>query len=72
MIRNMGTADRAIRAFVVAPLLVVVALATEAASVLGGVLLALAAVMLLTAATGHCPLYRLVGLSTCPRTPIAR
>jgi predicted lysophospholipase L1 biosynthesis ABC-type transport system permease subunit len=72
MIRNMGTADRAIRAVVVAPLLVVAALAAGAGTALGIVLLAFAAVMLLTAATAHCPLYRLVGLSTHPRTPAPR
>lgn len=71
MIRNMSTADRAIRAFVVAPVLVVAALAAGATGVLGVVLLALAAVMLATAAAGHCPLYRLVGVSTCPRRPAA-
>ena len=29
------------------------------------VLLVVAAIMLLTAATGFCPLYRVVGISTC-------
>lgn len=64
MTRNMGRRDRLIRAFLVAPLLVVVAVG--AGSVLGIVLLVLAGVMVATAAIGHCPLYRLVGLSTCP------
>jgi hypothetical protein len=66
MTRNMGRWDRLIRAFLVAPLLVAVALGVGIGSLLGIVLLALAAVMVGTAAVGYCPLYRLVGLSTCP------
>ncbi|GIU96102.1 MAG: hypothetical protein KatS3mg012_2559 [Gaiellaceae bacterium] len=66
MTRNMGTWDRLIRALVVAPLAAIAAVAVGAGTVLGIVLLAVAAIMLVTAAVGHCPLYRLVGLSTCP------
>ena len=42
----------------------VVALAVGAGTVAGVVLLVVAAVLLVTAAIGFCPLYRLVGLST--------
>jgi hypothetical protein len=66
MTRNMGRWDRLIRAFLVAPLLIVAAVAVGAGSILGIVLLVLAGVMLATSAVGYCPLYRLVGLSTCP------
>lgn len=66
MTRNMGRLDRLIRAFLVAPLLIVAAVGVGAGSILGIVLLVLAGVMLATSAVGHCPLYRLVGLSTCP------
>lgn len=66
MTRNMGKADRVVRTFLVAPMLVAAALAVGWSSVFGIVLLVLAAVMLATSAVGSCPLYRLVGLSTCP------
>ena len=68
--RNMGTADRSIRTFVIAPLLVIAAWAVGFGEVLGIVLLALAAIMVLTSAVGFCPLYRPFGIKTCPsRTP---
>jgi hypothetical protein len=62
---NMGSVDRVLRAVVVAPALLVIALVVGAGSVVGIVLLALAAVMLLTAVVGFCPLYTLFGLDTC-------
>lgn len=68
MTRNMGKWDRLIRGLVVAPLAVIAAFAIGAGTVLGIVLLVVAAIMLATAAVGYCPLYRLVGLSTCPVT----
>jgi hypothetical protein len=66
MTRNMGKAGRVVRTVLVAPLLAVAALAVGWSSIFGIVLLVLAAVMLATSAVGYCPLYRLVGLSTCP------
>jgi len=66
MRHNMGKADRVVRTVLVAPLLAVAALAVGWSSIFGIVLLVLAAVMLATSAVGYCPLYRLVGLSTCP------
>lgn len=66
MTRNMGKWDRLIRGLVVAPLAAIAAFAVGAGTVLGVVLLVLAAIMALTAVAGSCPLYRLVGLSTCP------
>lgn len=69
MKRNMGNLDRRIRAFVVAPILVVLALAVfGAGSVAGVIALVLAAVMLATSAVGSCPLYAPLGLSTCERS----
>jgi hypothetical protein len=65
MSRNESTADRAIR-LVVAVVAVAAAFAVGAGSVLGIVLLVVGAVMLVTAATGFCPLYRVFGLRTCP------
>lgn len=63
---NLGSADRKLRAFVVAPVFVVAAVLIGPASVPAIVLYALAAVMLGTAAAGTCPLYMIFGLRTCP------
>ncbi len=63
MTANVGTADRVIRV-VLAVVAAIVGFSVGAGSVLGIVLLVVAAVLLVTAAVGFCPLYRLVGLST--------
>ena len=63
---NMGSADRKLRAFVVAPVLVIAGVLVGPAGWLAIVLYALAGVMLATAAVGSCPLYTLFGLRTCP------
>ncbi len=62
MTNNVGTPDRIIR-LVIAALAVFGALSTS--GILAIVLWIVAAVMLVTAAVGFCPLYRLVGVSTC-------
>ena len=61
---NMGSIDRALRAFIVAPAAIVIALVVGAGSVAGIVLLAVAGIMLATAAVGFCPLYRLLRINT--------
>lgn len=61
---NMGSTDRKIRAFVVAPLLVILALVVGAGSVGGIILFVLAAVMLATSAVRSCPLYLPFGVNT--------
>jgi hypothetical protein len=66
MIRNMGTLDRALRAFLVAPVAVVAALILGAGTVVGIVLFVVAGIMLATAASGFCPTYVLLGISTFP------
>ena len=66
MTRNMGTVDRSLRAFVVAPLAVVAALLLGAGTVGGVILFVVAAIMLATAAKGFCPTYTLLGISTHP------
>ena len=67
MHQNMGNLDRAIRAFVLAPVAIVVALVVGVGTVAGIILLAVAAVMVSTAAVGYCPLYAPFGIRTCPR-----
>jgi uncharacterized membrane protein len=65
MKRNESTTDRIIRA--VAGLAVGAgALAVGIGSVLGIGLLVIGAVLLVTAATGFCPIYRALGMSTNP------
>lgn len=61
---NESALDRVVRV-VVAVAAVVAAAVVGFGSVLAWVLLAVAAIMLITAITGFCPLYRLVGISTC-------
>jgi hypothetical protein len=63
MTRNMGTADRIIRA-VVGAVAVVLAFLAGAGSGLGIVLLIVAVLMLGTAAVGFCPVYVVLRMST--------
>jgi Protein of unknown function (DUF2892) len=63
---NLGSADRKLRTFVVAPVLVVAGVLVGPASVPAIVLYVLAAVMLGTSAAGSCPLYMIFGLRSCP------
>ena len=67
MTRNMGTFDRAVRAFVVAPAAIVVALILGASTPGGIILFIVAGIMLATAVTAYCPTYTVVGISTEPR-----
>jgi Protein of unknown function (DUF2892) len=67
---NVGSADRKLRAFVVAPVLVVAGLLVGPAGWLAIVLYALAAVMLATAVVSFCPLYALLGLRTVPEQKV--
>jgi DUF2892 family protein len=54
---NMGAVDRGIRAFVVAPVVIVAAFAVGASSIGGIVLIVAGGIALATAVTGFCPLY---------------
>jgi hypothetical protein len=70
MITNMGGTDRAVRTVAgVAALIAAFLLGFD--SVAGIVLAVVAAVMFVTATVGFCPLYRMLGVSTC-RTPAHR
>jgi fatty acid desaturase len=69
MKQNLGKADRLIRAFVVAPVALVLAGLAGWTSVWGIVALVVAALMFGTAAIGNCPPYALLGLSTCKADP---
>jgi hypothetical protein len=64
--QNVGRTDRIIRAATVAPLAIVVAAVLGVGTTGGLIALVAAAIMLGTAAVGFCPLYRLLGISSCP------
>ena len=67
---NVGSADRKLRAFVVAPVLVVVGFLVGPAGWLAIVLYVLAGMMLATSAVSFCPVYALLGLSTVPEQKV--
>jgi Protein of unknown function (DUF2892) len=69
---NMGSIDRLVRTFVVAPVAIVVAVVVGVGSVAGIVLLVLAGVMLATSAVGFCPLYKALKIDTRSRSGSAR
>ena len=66
MTRNMGSWDRGLRTFVVAPVAIVAALIVGPGSVAGIALFALAGIMLVSSAAAFCPTYTIVGISTYP------
>jgi hypothetical protein len=70
MTKNMGTIDRAARAFLIAPAATIAALALGPATIAGIVLFVVAGIMVATAAIGFCPLYALVGIDTRARRPL--
>jgi len=63
-VKNMGSLDRALRAFVIAPVAIGVAFTLGASSIGGIVLLLVASIALTTGATGRCPNYVLFGIDT--------
>lgn len=67
MTPNMGMLDRGLRAFVVAPVAIVLAFLLGAGTVAGVILFVVAGSMLATAVTAFCPTYTIVGISTRPR-----
>jgi Protein of unknown function (DUF2892) len=66
--QNMGSLDRILRTVIVAPVLIVLGLVVfEVGSLPSIIAFVLAGVMLATSAVGFCPLYLVLGISTCPR-----
>ncbi len=61
---NEGTADRLVR-LGLAVAAAVGAIALGPSTPVGVVLLVATAILVVTAATGFCPLYRVLGVSTC-------
>ena len=67
LIKNMGSLDRAVRAFVIAPVAIFAAVALGAASTGGIALFVVAGIALTTGATGICPSYVPFGIDTHSR-----
>jgi hypothetical protein len=67
MTQNMGKLDRGLRAFIVAPVAIVLGLLLGAGTVGGIILFVVAGIMLATSSTGFCPTYTIFGISTDPR-----
>jgi Protein of unknown function (DUF2892) len=65
MKKNVGSADKIIR-LVIAAIFVALYFTNTITGTLGIILLVLAGVFSLTSAIGFCPLYSIVGISTCP------
>ena len=65
MKKNMGLADKIIR-LVVSAVFAALYFTGTVTGVVGIILLVLAAVFTLTSIISFCPLYTLVGFSTCP------
>ncbi len=65
MQKNMGYADRIIR-IILAAIVAFLYYNKTITGTLGIVLLVLAGVFVLTSLISFCPLYKLVGLNTCP------
>jgi uncharacterized membrane protein len=65
MKKNMGNADRIIR-LVIAAIVGVLYFTGVIPGTLGIVLMALAAIFVLTSVISFCPLYAPFGISTCP------
>ncbi len=64
MTRNMATIDRLVRGILIAPVAIVVGIIAGPVSAIAIVFYAVAALMLVTALVGFCPLYALFGLRT--------
>lgn len=65
MKKNMGTTDRIVRT-IIALVAIYLYFTGAVSATLGLVLLAVAAIFLLTSLVSFCPLYTLVGIKTCP------
>jgi len=65
MIKNMGSADRIIRLLIAAIAVFLYSNGTLTGT-WGIVAIVVAAIFALTSLVGFCPIYKIVGLSTCP------
>lgn len=68
MKKNMGSTDKIIRV-IFAAVFAALFFTGTVTGLAGYILLALGAIFVLTSLAGFCPIYALVGLSTCPTEP---
>ncbi|WP_405247506.1 DUF2892 domain-containing protein [Cellulophaga sp. Asnod2-G02] len=68
MKKNMGTTDKTIRVLLAA-LITVLYFTNVITGTLGIILLVLAGVFVITSLVSFCPLYPLLGFSSCPLKP---
>jgi hypothetical protein len=66
MKKNMGSVDKVIRLLVVVAFAILYVTNTITGT-LGMVLLAIALLFLVTSLISYCPLYTLLGITTCPK-----
>jgi hypothetical protein len=71
MSKNMTILDRRLRALLIAPLAILIAVLIGPGSIASIVLYTLTAVMLATSAVGYCPLYSVFGMGAHHRQPQA-
>jgi hypothetical protein len=64
MKKNVGSIDKVAR-IIIAAVLAAVVISSIITGTLGIVALLIAAVLLITSLVGFCPLYRILGISTC-------
>ena len=65
MKKNMGSTDKIIR-IILAAVFASLFFTGTVTGLAGYILLALGAIFVLTSLVGFCPIYALIGLSTCP------
>jgi energy-coupling factor transporter transmembrane protein EcfT len=65
MVKNVGTVDKIVR--VIVGILALVGVFLVSGTVLKVILGIVAILMFFTAITGYCGLYRVLGISTCPK-----
>jgi hypothetical protein len=68
MKNNMGSPDKIIR-ILIAAIIAILYFTNTIGGTLGIVLLVLAGVLVLTSLVSFCPLYTLIGFSSCPIKP---
>ena len=66
MVKNEGTTDRTVRG-IAGALLLILGATQLLSGVLGVIAIVVGIVLLVTAAVGFCPIYRMLGMSTCKR-----
>lgn len=62
---NVGKMDKVIRGMIGVAAAAFAFFGVEAGGTLGIILYVVAAIMIVTAAIGFCPLYKIIGVSTC-------